>query len=115
MIIIAGYIDFEDGAKRNEAVMESMPLQQATRDDEPGCRAYCFAADPCVENRIQVYELWDDEASLAAHFEHENYLNMRMKLGSLGLIGADNNKFRVDLSEPVYDDTRTPRADFFTA
>lgn len=115
MIIIAGYIDFQDTASRDNAVEKSKPLQQATRDDEPGCQAYCFAADPCVDNRVQVYELWDDEASLAAHFEHENYLNMRTMLGSTGLTGADNKKFRCDLAEPVYDDTRTPRADFFTA
>lgn len=115
MIIIAGNIDFSDRDHRDKAVEKSQPLQQATRDDEPGCAAYCFAADPCVENRIQVYELWDDEASLAAHFEHANYLNMRTMLGEMGLTGADNSKYRIDLAEPVYDDTHTPRADFFTA
>ncbi len=115
MIIIAGYIDFTDQEGRDSAVEASKALQQATRDDEPGCAAYCFAADPCVDNRVQVYELWDDEASLAAHFHHENYFGMRDMLGSFGMIGADNNKYRCDLSEPVYDDTRTARADFFTA
>jgi quinol monooxygenase YgiN len=64
--------------------------------------------------RICVYELWRDEASLAAHFKHPNYLNMRDALGRIGLAGADNNKYRVDLREPVYDSTFTPRADFFT-
>jgi len=115
MIIIAGYIDFQDAKSRDAAVLASAPLQQATRDDEAGCAAYCFAADPCVENRVQVYELWDDEASLAAHFHHANYFGMRDMLGQSGMTGADNKKYRVDLAEPVYDDTRTARADFFTA
>jgi quinol monooxygenase YgiN len=115
MIIIAGTIDFADQAARDKAVEGGRDLQQATRDDEPGCLAYCFAPDPCVANRIQVYELWTDQASLAAHFEHPNYLNMRTFLGSCGLTGADNKKYRCDLAEPVYDATRTPRADFFTA
>ena len=115
MIIIAGYIDFHDPAARDAAVEASQPLQQATRDDEPGCRAYCFAADPCDDKRIQVYELWQDETSLAAHFEHENYFNMRNTLGSIGMTGSDNRKYRCDISEPVYDDTRPPRADFFTS
>jgi hypothetical protein len=39
---------------------------------------------------------------------------MRTALGQIGLKGADNKKYRVDLSEPVYDPTMTPRADFFT-
>jgi quinol monooxygenase YgiN len=114
MIIIAGTIDFDSTENRDRAVEIGRPLQQATRDDEPGCEAYCFAPDPCVDTRIQVYELWVDEASLAAHFEHENYLNMRTALGQCGITGADNHKYRCDLKEPVYDDTRTPRADFFT-
>jgi hypothetical protein len=35
-------------------------------------------------------------------------------LQEFGLAGADNNKFRSDYKEPVYDETMTPRADFFT-
>jgi quinol monooxygenase YgiN len=114
MIIIAGTIDLADPSKRDEALAIAGPLQQKTRTEEPGCHAYVFAADPCVTGRIGVYELWQDEASLAAHFKHANYLNMRTALGQIGLKGADNKKYRVDLSEPVYDPTMTPRADFFT-
>lgn len=114
MIIIAGSIDLADPSKRHEALAIAGPLQQKTRTEEPGCHAYVFAPDPCVEGRIGVYELWQDEASLAAHFRHPNYLNMRTALGQIGLKGADNKKYRIDLSEPVYDTTLTPRADFFT-
>lgn len=114
MIIIAGTIDLADPSKRDEAMRIAGPLQSKTRNEEPGCHAYVFAPDPCVEGRIGVYELWQDEASLAAHFEHPNYLNMRTALGQIGLKGADNKKYRIDLSEPVYDPTMTPRADFFT-
>ena len=114
MIIIAGTIDLADPNKRDEALRIASVLQKKTRDEEPGCHAYVFSADPCVAGRLCVYELWQDEASLAAHFEHPNYLNMREALGKIGLAGADNNKYRVDLREPVYDATFTPRADFFT-
>ena len=115
MIIIAGTIDFDTPQNRDRAVDIGRPLQQSTRDDEPGCEAYCFAPDPCIDTRVQVYELWADEGSLAAHFQHENYIRMRDMLGQCGIVGADTAKYRCDLSEPVYDDTRTPRADFFTA
>jgi quinol monooxygenase YgiN len=115
MIIIAGTIDLADPSMRDEVIEKAKPLQQATRDDEPGCLAYVFSADPCVDGRIVVYELWEDEATLAAHFKHENYFNMGGMLRESGMAGADNNKYRVDLSEPVYDETHTPRADFFSA
>jgi len=115
VIIVAGTIDLADPSKREECLARSAVLQRATREQEPGCLAYCFAADPVVEGRIQVHELWADEASLAAHFEHANYLDMRAMLGGFGLRAADNHKYRVDLVEPVYDEQRRPRADFFSA
>jgi quinol monooxygenase YgiN len=114
-IIIAGTIDFPDRATRDGAVAAGLEYQRGTRDDEPGCLAYVFAADPIVEHRVQVYELWVDEASLAAHFRHPNYLEMGKLLRGFGITGTDILKHRTDLAEPVYDDTRTPRADFFTA
>ena len=64
-----------------------MPIQQATRDDEPGCIVYCFAADPCQDDLIQVYELWESEEALMAHFAHPNYLAMRSMLNDGGLVG----------------------------
>ncbi|MEM9131179.1 MAG: antibiotic biosynthesis monooxygenase [Actinomycetota bacterium] len=115
MIIIAGSIDYATREDRDKAVELATPIQKATQDDEPGCEAYVFAADPCIETRLGVYELWIDEASLAAHFEHENYVAMGAALRGLGIVATDTRKFRCDLAEPVYDDTRTPRADFFTA
>ncbi len=115
MIVVSAEIEYPDQAARDAAVAATRDLQQATRDEEPGCLAYCFAPDPCLPTRIQVYELWEDEASLAAHFEHPNYLNMRTELGKAGLVGAVSHKYRCDLREPVYDETHTPRADFFTA
>lgn len=115
MIIIAGTIDFDSGESRDGAVEAGRSLQQATRDDEPGCDAYHFGPDPCVDTRVVVYELWRDEPSLAAHFEHPNYRGMLELLTRFGIVAVDVQKYRCDLAEPVYDDTRTPRADFFTA
>lgn len=115
MIIVTAEIDFATTEQRDAAVAATIDLQQATRDDEPGCLAYCFAADPCDPQRVQVYELWEDQAALAAHFEHPNYHGMLAKLGDSGMTGAVSHKHRCDHREPVYDDTFTPRADFFTA
>jgi quinol monooxygenase YgiN len=114
MIIIAGTIDFDSRESRDGAVEAGLALQQGTRDGEAGCEAYVFAADPCVDTRVVVYERWRDEASLAAHFDHPNYHGMLALLGRFGIAAADVEKHRCDLAEPVYDDTRTPRADFFT-
>ena len=112
MIIISAEFNLADPNDMAKAMDVAVPLQQATRDDEPGCLSYVFAPDPCIAGRIQVYELWEDEASLSAHFDHENYMNMAAGLGGVGIKAATNAKYRVTASEPVYDDSHTPRADF---
>ncbi|MFM8848054.1 MAG: putative quinol monooxygenase, partial [Actinomycetota bacterium] len=92
LIAIEASITLNDPAVRDAAVAESAKYQKATRDEEPGCLVYCFAADPCVPDHIQVYELWADEESLAAHFDHPNYHNMREMLGRYGLKSAVSRK-----------------------
>ena len=64
MIIISATLDFETKDDRDKAVILTKDIQMATRTEEEGCISYCFAADPAVSNRIQVYELWKDEKSL---------------------------------------------------
>ena len=111
MIIIAGKI-FIAPEKREALVKASEPLQQATRDEEPGCEAYVFSADPCEPNVIVVYELWTDAPTLAAHFKHPNYMNMRALFGEHGITGAETAKFRVDAKAPVYNADRIATVDF---
>ena len=113
MIIIAGHIDFADQANRDGAVAAGIGLQQSTRDTEPGCQAYSFAADSGVPNRVQVDEAWADEASLAAHFEHANFWAMKALLRQFERAGSSAvAKHRVDASAPVYGPDGQPSAGF---
>lgn len=112
LIAVEAAITIADPSTREALIARSAPIQKATRDDEPGCLVYCFAADPCQENLIQVYELWESEAALAAHFLHQNYHDMRAMLGRGGLTGAVSRKHRIDASAPVYDANHMPNATF---
>ena len=113
MIVVAGTIAFADEAQRDGAVAATVELQRSTRADEPGCVAYCFAADPVEPTVVQVYELWADAASLAAHFEHANYSAMRQALRRFERSGASvTAKYRCDAWAPVYDDAGRPNAEF---
>ena len=47
LIAVEAAITIADPSTRQALVEKSAPIQQATRDDEPGCLVYCFAADPC--------------------------------------------------------------------
>lgn len=115
MIAIAGTLDLADPADRDVCIARVASFQRSTRDDEPGCLAYAFTADPIVPGRIQVFELWADEAALAAHFQHPNFLGMKEVLSGFQRGASAVRKYRIDLDEPIYDETGTPRADFVGA
>ena len=112
LIAVEAAITIADPSTRQALLEKSAPIQKATRDDEPGCMVYCFAADPCQDDLIQVYELWESEEALEAHFLHQNYLDMRVMLGKGGLKGAVSRKHRIDATAPVYSPEHVPSAAF---
>lgn len=114
MVLIAGWIDV-DPASRDELVAASIPFQQSTRDDEPGCQAYVFAADPAVDGRIRVFEHWASAADLDAHFEHPNFHGMKALLRTYPRVGSETTKFRVNGSGPVYGPDGVPSATYWPA
>ena len=113
MIIIAGTVEV-DPAQRDAALEAGCPHMKATRAQK-GCIDYVWSPDLLVPGRIYVYERWESEDDLRAHFEGPHYLAMRDTVAAHGPRGADVLKYRMEISEPVYDPTGVPRADFFTA
>jgi quinol monooxygenase YgiN len=109
-IVIAGTID-ADPTTVDDCLAAINPLQLATRNDEPGCLAYCFSADPCTPGRIVVYERWESAALLAAHFEHPNYHQTRAALGSFGLRATQVERLKATHAQPVYDADRVARVE----
>jgi quinol monooxygenase YgiN len=104
MIIVTATLSFETEADRDRAVALTTPVQQATRDDEAGCLAYCFGADPVEPTHIQVYELWTDPENLGKHFQHPNYSQMVDVLrNSGGFLQSVNRMYAADDRGPVYD------------
>ena len=102
MIIVTATITFASEQDRDRAVLLSTPIQQATRDEEEGCHAYCFSPDPCNPVAIQVYELWQDSESLVNHFEHPNYAAMLAAFSTVGLVESVNRAYLTERDEPVY-------------
>lgn len=113
MLVISAILEFASEADRDKAVALTAPIQKATRDEEEGCVAYCFAPDPCHPTRIQVFEEWDNGACLAAHFKHPNYDAMVEALGSVGIVGTTNKLYLVAKTEPVYGPNAERREVFF--
>ncbi|MDJ0878757.1 MAG: antibiotic biosynthesis monooxygenase [Halieaceae bacterium] len=113
MIIVVAKISFKSEADRDRAVELSAPVQKATREQEAGCLDYCFAPDPCEPTVIQVYELWQDSDSLAAHFDHPNYQAMVELLSNIGFVDSINRAYLTERDEPVYGETGEKKTAFF--
>jgi len=111
-IIISGTVDI-DPAQMDKALALGKPLIEGALT-QPGCLDYDWCPDPLTPGRIRVFERWSDEAALATHFRNHWYTDMRAAIGQCGIRKADVLKYRIDLAEPVYDQTGTARADFFT-
>jgi quinol monooxygenase YgiN len=112
-VVIAGTVDVAP-EKRDQAIRDAKALIDEALG-EPGCLAYEWTFDPFDLGRIHVFEEWESEETLSEHLRAPSYLNMLAHLGSVGIRGALTRKYRVDLDEPVYDESGKPRGDFFSA
>ena len=113
MIIVVAALEFANQADRDEAVRLTADVQRLTREEEPGCHDYCFAPDPAIATRMQVYELWEDSESLAAHFQHPYYDRMASLLQGVGIVSSSNQAYLVERGEPVYTEDGEKKAGFF--
>ncbi len=110
-VLINGTVTFapEDAEK---VIPETADLMAETRLQK-GCRHYVWSLDPAVPGRVYVHENWDSVDALHAHLTSHYYKDMLAILNNYEILGSDILKYSTDHSEPVYDETGTPRADFF--
>ena len=111
-IIITATFDV-DPKELDDLMAKCKPLIDGALEED-GCQDYSWTLDPYVPGRIWVMERWESEESLKKHFEDEWYKNMGATLNEVGLLNAFSAKYKIVKQEPVYDDSGTPRADFFS-
>jgi quinol monooxygenase YgiN len=66
MLIIAGRIEI-DLQHREHLVAAAVEMMAASRQ-EAGCREYAITAGLAEPNVFHIFEKWDDQAALDAHF-----------------------------------------------
>jgi quinol monooxygenase YgiN len=70
MIVIAGKIQVRP-EKRDEAQKAALAMAEATRR-ESGCVSYTFYADLVDPGTFFLFEEWESDAALGAHFQTEH-------------------------------------------
>lgn len=70
-VIVADFtVDPAEAAAFREVVTKNAGLSVA---NEPGCRQFDVCVDPARDDRIYLYEVYDDEAAFQAHLASEHF------------------------------------------
>ena len=67
MIIISASIDTEPGTE--EAMTDAITTMMKASEAEEGCYAYVFSTEIGSPTNLRIFECWEDEAALKAHFK----------------------------------------------
>jgi quinol monooxygenase YgiN len=112
-VLVAGYVDFEDGVSVEEVVTSARAHIEGALS-EPGCLAYSWTKDLLTPGRVWVYEAWETAEALDAHLKSHWYADMAAHLGAFPMKATSDiiKKYRIDLEEPVYDASGVPQGLF---
>jgi quinol monooxygenase YgiN len=115
-VIIAGIMDLADPSQMQEMLLSARPHIEGALTEE-GCIEYAWTEDHLTPGRLYIYEEWASSEALEAHLQSHWYRDMGGHLAQYPRKDSQRviKKYRVDLEEPVYDDTGVARGHFFTA
>ena len=99
MIVIAGTISVK-AETREEAVQAALVMQRATQQEE-GCLAYRFHADLEDPNTFFLFEEWESQKHLDAHFKTEHMKVFRSVIPKLFNGPSDLKYYVIESSRPI--------------
>jgi quinol monooxygenase YgiN len=93
MIVVLGQFDFHPEDFETAKALAATLMEETAREN--GCLKYAFAADLVQPNRLQLGELWRDDASLAAHFLTPHIQAYRAGLSRLRVVNRSVQRHEV--------------------
>jgi len=99
MIVIAGSVRVKP-ERREEALRAAVRMMEATRA-EPGCRAYRFSADLVDPALVHVFEEWESDEALAAHFGSPHMAEFQRVLPDVLAGGMDFRRYTVTSAQAM--------------
>jgi len=99
MIVVSGVIEVAE--KDQAPAIAAATIVAAETRKEPGCRFYAFYQDIESPGVFRVFEEWDDDGALKAHFETPHMAAFRGALGEVGILRRDVKIYRVSGTDPL--------------
>ncbi len=87
MLIVTGTVEIApEGVEKAAKAAQRMVAETVK---EPGCLVYEFSQILGHPNRFRVYEEWQDQAALEAHFNATHMVVFQAVLAEAGVVSAD--------------------------
>ena len=99
MLVIAGTISI-DPTRRDEAVAAASEMMAETRK-EAGCISYTFSADLSDPGGFRIFEEWESQDALDAHFQAPHMAQFQAVVGKLGVREMKVQRYQVASVGPV--------------
>jgi quinol monooxygenase YgiN len=99
LLVIAGQIEI-DPAHREVAVAAAIDMMEATRR-EPGCISYTFSGDLADPGRFRLFEEWESQEALDAHFASPHMARFQKALGGFGIKDMQVKRYEIAKVGPL--------------
>ncbi|MTD58513.1 putative quinol monooxygenase [Amycolatopsis pithecellobii] len=91
MIVVSGTMTFDPAS--HDRVLEAARTLTRETLSEKGCGTYEVWADPDQRGRFRLFEEWDSQESLTAHFASPHFQAFGGRLGELGMEAMDVHRY----------------------
>jgi len=99
MLVIAGHVKI-DPAARDAGVAASVEMMRDTRA-ESGCISYTFSEDLEEPGTFRIFEEWESQEALDAHFASPHMAKFQGVVGSLGVREMKVQRYEVASVGPL--------------
>lgn len=99
MIVIAGHVAL-DPQQHEKAEAAAREMMSETRK-ETGCISYTFSADLEAPGRYRIFEEWENDEALGAHFASPHMARFQKAVGALGVKEMQVQRYEVAKVGPL--------------
>jgi quinol monooxygenase YgiN len=99
MLVIAGEIEI-DPAHREVAVAAAVEMMDETRR-ESGCISYTFSGDLTEPGRFRIFEEWESQDALDAHFASPHMARFQQAMGGFGIVQMSVQRYEISKVGPL--------------
>jgi len=94
MLIVSGTLTIDPADAPKLAAAATTMMAETLK--ETGCHQYVFSQSMADPSKVQIFEMWQSDEELAAHFEMPHMADFRGALADVNVTSREIYKYEVD-------------------